>query len=1156
MKQRLLSSFLLFFICCSAISQQLIKVEYFFNTDPGHGNATAINFAAADSININSAIVIPSSLPAGLNKLYIRVANNNGVWSHPELYLVIVSNTITQINRAEYFFNTDPGVGNGNPITYPATDSLNLATLIILPPTLGTGLHNLYIRIQNTGGTWSMPEIYPVIVSSSTTLINAGEYFWDTDPGFGNGTVFNFSPDDSVSILQNITVPSLSPGVHKLFTRIKSTDGGWSMPEFFEVTVCTESITSQPNSQTVCAGTNATFTVTATGTGLTYQWRKNGTNISGATSATYTINNVVASDAGNYDVVVLGSCGSLSSSLAVLTVNAATQITTHPTGQSVCEGANVTFNAAATGAGTLTYQWKKNGTNISGATSNSYIINNVTTGDAGNYSVEVTGSCGTVVSSTASLTISTATLIITQPGNQSTCLGANITFNVSATGAGTLTYQWKKNGNIIVGATSSSYTINNIVAGDAANYSVDATGSCGTVASSAASLTINNSTAINTQPSNQTTCLGSSVTFTVSASGSGTLTYQWKKNGTDISGATSSSYTIVSVTAGDAANYSVSVTSSCGNVISGSASLSLIASTAITTQPLAQSVCSGANANFTVTAAGNNLSYQWRKVGVNISGATNAAYTITGVAPGDAGNYDVIVSGTCGNVTSVTVALSLSNIYINTHPASQTLCEGTNVTFSVSASGGGTLTYQWKKGGVNIGGAAASSYTINNISTGDAANYTVDVTNTCGTVSSNSATLTVNAVTSVTSHPDGQSVCSGSNVTFTVSANGTGLTYQWRKGGVNINGATVSSYIINNVSAADAGNYDAVVSGVCGVSTSNAAALSITPPPAITTQPASQTVFVGSNVTFTTTATGSGLTYQWRKGGVNIIGATASSFTINNISTSDAGNYDVVVSGTCSPAATSATAVLIVNTVSITSQPSGQSACVGSNASFSVTASGANLTYQWQVSTGGGVFTNISGANSTTLLLNAVTISQNGNQYRCVVSGSLNSNAATLTVNPLPVVSLNLSFDTLYQNSSLQTLSGGIPSGGVFTGTGISAGSFMPGAYQLGNYTVNYRYTDANGCSSSASDFFTIIPKADKVNLYPVPAKDGNINFVVSPDLIGSRVIIFNERGQKVSDWILNSRLTNYKFKWSAGNYTAVFKKGNIKISKQFIIIR
>jgi hypothetical protein len=311
-------------------------------------------------------------------------------------------------------------------------------------------------------------------------------------------------------------------------------------------------------------------------------------------------------------------------------------------------------------------------------------------------------------------------------------------------------------------------------------------------------------------------------------------------------------------------------------------------------------------------------------------------------------------------------------------------------------------------------------------------------------------------------------------------------------------------------------------------------------------------------VTFSVTATGSGLNYQWRKGGINILGATSSSYTITGVVVGDAGDYDVVVTGTCPPAVTSNVAVLIVNTISITTQPANQSVCVGSNATFSIVVAGSNPTYQWQVSTSGGPFTNIGGATNASLTLTAVTLSMNGNQYRCVVSGSLNSNAASLTVNPLPVVTLNLPFDTLYQNSPMQTLSGGTPTGtgGVYSGTGISGGSFLPGALPLGNYTVTYRFTDANGCSASSTDIFTIIPKADNVNIFPNPSPNGNLTIIASPNMIGSKTTVYDGLGRKVFEWNITGRYTTHRFKWAAGLYTFVFIKGDEQIIKRIAIMR
>jgi hypothetical protein len=171
-------------------------------------------------------------------------------------------------------------------------------------------------------------------------------------------------------------------------------------------------ITTNPTTQSVCAGNSVTLTAAATGTSVGYQWRKNTVAITGATSSSYTILLATASDAGSYDVVVTNLCGTATSTAATLTVNPTTVITAAPVAQSVCIGSTATFTVTATGSGTLTYQWKKAGTNIAGATSATYSIVNAQAGDAGQYSVTVTSpNCGSVTTTPVQLTMVNCTAV-------------------------------------------------------------------------------------------------------------------------------------------------------------------------------------------------------------------------------------------------------------------------------------------------------------------------------------------------------------------------------------------------------------------------------------------------------------------------------------------------------------------------------------------------------------------------------------------------------------------------------------------------------------------------------------------------------------------------------------------------------------------------
>ena len=366
-------------------------------------------------------------------------------------------------------------------------------------------------------------------------------------------------------------------------------------------------------------------------------------------------------------------------------------------------------------------------------------------------------------------------------------MGRTATFQCTATG-GPLTYQWKKNGTN-VGTNSSTYTTPALVAGDnGAQYTVTVTSAgCGSVTSAAATLTVNVPAAISTQPVSQSICTGSPVTFTVATTGTPPVSYQWKKGGVDISGETNASYTIAAVSAGDAASYTVAVTNTCNTIISNAATLVVSTPTSITTDPVSQVKCTGNSVTFSVAASGGPLTYQWRKGGSNIAGATSASYTIPSIVAGDAGNYDVVVTAAgCNSATSAAASLTVNvTPSITTQPAAQVVCVGNNVTFSIAANGT-ALGYQWKKGGVDISGATNSTYTISPVSSGDAGNYSVAVSNSCTSVTSANAALTVNAPPSITTPPADQVICAGQSATFSVTAGGTNPTYQWRKNGGNI----------------------------------------------------------------------------------------------------------------------------------------------------------------------------------------------------------------------------------------------------------------------------------------------------------------------------------------------------------------------------------
>jgi hypothetical protein len=354
---------------------------------------------------------------------------------------------------------------------------------------------------------------------------------------------------------------------------------------------------------------------------------------------------------------------------------------------------------------------------------------------------------------------------------------------------------------------------------------------------------------------------------------------------------------------------------------------------------------------------------------------------------------------------------------------------------------------------------------------------------------------------------------------------------------------------LNNTNTLAPGSYTITISGIAGVSPVKVRDLtfviSVSNPPSITGQPASQTLCAGGNASFSVTATDAA-GYQWQvsTGGgpfTNIPGATASSYNITGVTAGLNGNqYRVEVTSACTSSVTSNAATLtVINPVSITSQPANQQICSGSNTSFTVAGSSSQpISYQWQVSTnGGGVWTDIAGATAATLSLTNVAVSANGNLYRCRLSNTtctvpVNSNAATLTVRQLPSVTLTAAPLTSLLPGKTTTLTANpsAPAGGTQTITWFFNNNPVPNTgntrvvnvEQVGTYKVTIQEVYAGGltCTAQSADVVIDAQASDKLFIFPSP-NDGR--FTVSYYNNGGastqrRIIIVDSKGAKVYD--------------------------------------
>jgi YD repeat-containing protein len=586
----------------------------------------------------------------------------------------------------------------------------------------------------------------------------------------------------------------ISPTVTTTYwVRVTLTDSGcWADSTAKTVKVCVQSITAQPAATTtIDKVTNpsafAHLTVATDLPGNTYQWYigqpgVTTTPVANATTAAYDAS--PAADT-TYWVRVTGTCGIVRDSTAAqVIVCQPPAIASHPPSFHSASGAARTLSVSASGT-ELTYAWFKGTTGVTttpiGSNASSVTVAPTSTTD---YWVRVTGRCGVVSSNTAKISIAAG--ITTEPAGGPITSGTTRTLTVVATGT-QLSYQWyQRSGTsevLIGGATGASYTTPPIVAD--ATYFCRITSGTSARDSADATLTVCLPQSIATQ--NQSQVSGNPVTLYV-ANPPADESYEWYRGATGNTTAPIGNGTnVVSVAPLETTQYWVR-TKRAGCDADTPAITIRICRPKITTQPVGGMIASGTTKTLTVAATGTGpMTYQWyagaQGVMTNpVAGATSATFTPPPLTADT--SYWVRIStppAGCGtnytDATAVTVTVCQPPA-IQFQPMSQTIASTTTITLSVTASGEG-LQYQWYEGTAGVTtkpvGGGVNSYSVR---PGTTKSYWVRITGTCGTLDSQVALISV--LPTITAQPVEAGICNlGESPTFTVTASGTGLTYQW-----------------------------------------------------------------------------------------------------------------------------------------------------------------------------------------------------------------------------------------------------------------------------------------------------------------------------------------------------------------------------------------
>ena len=709
-----------------------------------------------------------------------------------------------------------------------------------------------------------------------------------TASGCGAATVAWFTGSVFYSSANPLTVTNLTPVILKAACFDGVSYGSYS-PEYKAVTATYTEITPT-TSVTICNGNTATLNASSAFAGLSYQWIKNGTNISGATAASYG-----ATTAGNYNVFATnGSCSSTSLGKSVTATTITTPIISVSTTGS-CGSQTITMSTQSLPAGT--FQWKLNGTDISGATSSSYA-----TTVAGSYTVVYTYN-GCVATSVAYYFNQNAAPTVTLVPPVSPDCYSNLL--VASGCAGTVNwYKWNISN---FQGSGNTFFIGQLYPPEE-YFATCTVNGCTSPSSNVVKASGYSYTEI--IPKVSVICGGTSL-LNASSVNSG-LTYQWKRNNVNISGATSSTY---SVTLGG--QYSLEVSN--GGCIIFTENATVFADLAITGS--ASGACGSQSVNMSLPAILPLGTYQWKLNGNPISGATASTYVTS-----TQGIYTVDYTFNSCTVTSLPYTFSQSPPSIALVPPVSPSC---NSTLTATGCSG---TVRWYRN-------AGSSYIF--VTTGNPFIFPITgITEyratcsiaSCESLPSNVVAAIPNNFTEVT--PTNPVLCGGSAL-LNASSTFSGLTYQW------------SNSIVGNISGATSSSYTATVAAGYRVFVTNGTCSYLSPTVTVTNPvtPVTFTSFTGTCGSQTLTiSTQLGLpgTFQWKLNGIDISGATSSSY-----STTTAGSYTVAYTyGGCT--LTSLAYVFVQNNVPvITLNPAVSPSC-----SSSLSASGCSGTVYWYRNTG------------------------------------------------------------------------------------------------------------------------------------------------------------------------------------------------------------
>ncbi|PCH67070.1 MAG: hypothetical protein COC01_06595 [Bacteroidetes bacterium] len=897
---------------------KITQAEYFWDTDPGQGLGTALvaldgTLDEAVEIVMKNNMSLPSS---GIHKFSVRVKSADGAWGPVFSSVINVEDSLSsavrniKVMQAEYFWDTDPGIGLGN--TLLAIDgNLDEAFESVFNDTLNlpaSGLHTFNTRVKDANNTWG--PVFSVVVNVenvlSTDLRNIkvlqAEYFWDSDPGIGNGKTLlalDGNLDEALESVLNDTVNLPTTGIYKFSTRVKDAEGVWG-PVFSVVVNVDDSLTSSTRSIYVAQGEGFWNTDPGLGSGTAFLSFDGTFDEAMESISANVITDNVAIGLNVFYVRVKdpnGNWGPVFGSVIEIEPCPTTASAGNDT--TICLGDNTIIGGAPTasaGNDPYSYTWTPSTGLSSDTIANPTASPTITT----SYIITVVDSFGCNDKDTIIVTVSN--LIVDGGTNISICLGDSAILGGSPVvtgGTGSYNYSWSPTAGLDnsalanpkaspSGTTQYLVTVTDAVTGCSNNDSVNVTIGA-TVATASGDTGI---------------CQGESAQLNAN----GGVTYTWSP------GSSLNDSTVSNPVASPTVSTSYIVTVSSGSCFdTDTVNITVYDNPIATITPNdSTSFCSGGSVNLSSDSTAGN---QWYKNNTGLGGEVGQNYTAN-----TSGDYYLVITNPNNCIdTSAITAITVYSLPIAEAGNDATICIGDSL--QLTATGG--VSYSWIPGTDISNSAVADPFVYPKTNT----TYYVTVTDSNNCQDTDSINITVNSTTADAGTDN--SVCDGGSVQLNATG---GVTYSWSSG------SSLSDSTIANPLASPSVSTTYIVtvsSGSCF--DTDTVSITVYDNPVAVITPADSTEFCigGSVILGSDSTTGN----QWYKDNSILGGETSQNYTTNT-----SGDYYLVITNTNNCVDTSTTVTVTVYSLPIAEAGTDETLCVGD--SVQITATGG-VNYSW-----------------------------------------------------------------------------------------------------------------------------------------------------------------------------------------------------------------